>query len=275
MAANTPPLSQHRADTTRFRKSFLDLSNDEKASCDDLLLRITDHNRAPTEATDASRRVLWNKVFQQWDTNAPIIKPVLPKRTAADTSLPVGTLKEDCPPPSQGTKRKADGSYSVPASRQRHATAMIKMNINVEAHESNWKYTDIRGSILPAHLVVLREGYTISQVRSMVMNHWDHHEIIRVSTYNERLLVFWARHRLVARLQFEKRHGFAGRGPQNDAVQERPAAGEEVPDPESTSPMRLVLGADIFKTFQLMVGDTTRISAEHPAKFFEWEDRVL
>jgi hypothetical protein len=187
-----------------FRAGFEDLTNEERSSCDHFLVLLSKHNRTAIEATDEYRKIFWNKVFDRWNTNRPIIKPRLAKRTDGGTTIPVGKLKADCPVPAQGTKRMRDGTYVLPAARQRGAQVLYKLNVNTDAPGLTFKHTDSGNSIVPANLVDLREGYTPSLIQSMLVQHWDEHEWERVSVFNERLVVFWARQQLVAKLEHDR-----------------------------------------------------------------------
>ncbi|KAH6687263.1 hypothetical protein F5X68DRAFT_261477 [Plectosphaerella plurivora] len=255
-----PPSSQFRADTTYTRAKFADLTEHEITSCDPFLVLLTRYNQTDLMPTDRSRKVFWTLVFEAWDTNTPILKPVIQKRTANGSSIKVGTLTDDCPVPGQATKRKNNGTYVLPAIRRRHADVLLKLSISTDGQEISYKFTDSGNSLVPRSLVQLDPGYTIAQARAMLVRHWDKHEATRVSRFNENLTIYWARKQLVTKLEEEKARGVAGDGPQNAAAQDRPTAPTTEETTNVSELVKLRLAWDILEIEEQTANHVRRIS---------------
>ncbi|KAH7354325.1 hypothetical protein B0T11DRAFT_301338 [Plectosphaerella cucumerina] len=180
-----------------FRAKFEDLTAEEKHIGDHIFPLLEKCNRTTTEVNDANREILWNKVFKNWDTTKPIIKPKFPRRAVRASSIPVGTLIGDCPVPvpAVGT------DTHIPAERRAHAEVFLNITVNRYADHFNFRYTDARHKFVPPNMVQLREGLTISNSRRMVADHYDEHERKRVQTFNGDLVVYWFRQHLVAKME--------------------------------------------------------------------------
>lgn len=235
-----------------FRANFEDLTAEEKHIGDHIFPLLEKCNRTTVEGNDADREILWNKVFQNWDTTKPIIKPELPQRTPEASSIPIGTLICDCPVPAVGGKRKRNNFANTPAERRANAEVLLNITVNENADNMGFHYSDARHAFVKPKRVQLREGLDLSVSRSMVGNHYDRHEIERVSIFNERLLVYWVRQHLVAKMEDDA----AGSLELSQKKQDR--------DFDYGQLVQLKLAQDVVDLLRDMVADNERMNAINP-----------
>ncbi|KAK3347032.1 hypothetical protein B0T25DRAFT_293264 [Lasiosphaeria hispida] len=168
---------------------------------------------------DDQRVRTWKHVFSdQWNTNRPFQHPGnTGARRARESSVLVGKLKVDHPPSKK--------SPVVPAHRRAGAVVYMKPNLKWDENTVSFMLLDARGASIKSEHLVYGEGLTPEMARANSMVHFDKSEVRRICNYNEHLVTYWARLRLVADIRtFPARYGGAAA---NSGDASRPVFGPE------------------------------------------------
>ncbi|KAK1758150.1 hypothetical protein QBC47DRAFT_358031 [Echria macrotheca] len=91
--------SQHHSGLAVKLTCFEDLTEDQTKRCDDLILKLGRANLTNDVPSAETRKGLWDRVFNGWDTDDLIVKPH-PKpssRPTGDTQIQFGWINQDLP----------------------------------------------------------------------------------------------------------------------------------------------------------------------------------
>ncbi|KAK4168081.1 hypothetical protein QBC43DRAFT_361741 [Cladorrhinum sp. PSN259] len=263
------PASQHHSGLATTLRNVSDLTPDQKLMCDGLIIKLGEALGAPAAPTPESRAGLWDLVFEDgWDTNCPITHPgAIRPRRGVESMTQVGTWKVSLPAPTTPSKRRRSGEPVTNPHRQAGAPAFIKPNLNWDDFGVSFTVCDKVNSCANAKYVAWNDGWTLQQARAEAMMHWDRHEIERVTEYNFKLVVCWARGRLLAEL-------YAGNpaGATNGASN-RPA-GRALVTENTDELVQLVTCADKMKEMAILVDEARRIAEARPVRRRSLADRA-
>jgi hypothetical protein len=173
---------------------------------DDLINILAEKNRTTQFRSNNNRAAFWRLVFDSdWNTGRHYMKPApLADRDLMQTQVQVGVLRIDCPNTAakMSKKRKRDdgGAESHPSAEQSSEAAAF-VNVVVKEDELFFSWTDQQGQAISKSLVRFDEGLSSVDALSMAVERWDTHETARVRSWNKNMVVFWARERLMNRLE--------------------------------------------------------------------------
>jgi len=193
--------------------SALDMTDEQKIICDDILHALSQANGAPLLGTEADRedkrKKLWTLVFENWNTNSYFHHPgTIPMKRLQHSAIVVGTFTQDHPPSAEAQKaanRKSSADTVVipttPPVRRAGQPVYIRPNVKMHEFSVVWQLTDGRGRIIQPEYFTYHPGITPESARADSMVHWDRNEAIRVCGFNRLLAVYWARRRLLRHAQ--------------------------------------------------------------------------
>ncbi|KAH7358518.1 hypothetical protein B0T11DRAFT_340796 [Plectosphaerella cucumerina] len=173
---------------------------------DDLIDILAEKNGTLQFKSDSVRTAFWGLVFDDgWNTSRHYMKPApLVDRDPIQTQAKIGVLRIDCPESAAKTskKRKRDdkSAESRPSAERREGAAAF-VNVFVKEDELCFKWTDQRGRTISKSLVRFDESLSLVDALSIAVNRWDKHETTRVRSWNRNMAIFWARERLMERLE--------------------------------------------------------------------------
>lgn len=182
----------------------MDLHQDERGVCDDLITKLARYGRLRIVPDDASRAHLWARVFDsRWSTKhaPPEVKGEITKRKFDMSSYRIGILREDASPASPSRKRGRDGSTReaiTPTARRAGQPAFIRVGISggTNGLGVDFSFTDATGKTISTNVIQLDAGTTMSDAMAMVVGIFDSNEVKRVNEWNISVVVSWARQRL-------------------------------------------------------------------------------
>ena len=250
-----PPSSQHLSGFNTQLSDGVDLSEDQKKCCDDIISKLSDANGTKELPNAASRSGLWKRVFaNSWDTDCPNKHPgSIRARRGVESMTKIGTWRITLPAPATPTKRKRNNDGQPNPVRLAGASAFIKPNINWDDFGISFTVCDANNASANAKYVTLNPGWTLQQARAEAMIHWDENESERVIEYNFKLAVYWARSRLLATL----------RESQKDGNEDQIGGGNEI-TVNTDELVKLVTCGDRMKEMAVLVDESNRIAKAWP-----------
>ncbi|KAH6665840.1 hypothetical protein F5X68DRAFT_249900 [Plectosphaerella plurivora] len=165
------------------------LSDDEQLLGDDIILALAQANLGDPALTEEVRTRMWTAVFADWDSKlAPEHPGPIPKQKRPKTSIPVGTLAIAAPL----------DYVSIPTHRQVGCPVYLRPvvdggdNINLRFEFIDRKKRQVHMSFVDIDILIQINMY------SLAIKHYDDNEVIRVSSYNKELAIYWIRCRVLA-----------------------------------------------------------------------------